>query len=158
MSRSPNLRKRSQWLDRLRRFARSKRSVAEFCQREQVSVGSFYQWRRKLHDGSTDLSDRRPPTRESFVPVHVTAATDLQVTDGHLFLFVNRRGDRIKALWWEPGGLILWYKRLEQGTFEMPRASEGQSHITIDATQLAMLIGGVPLASAGKRRKRMDAA
>ena len=80
MSRSPNLRKRSQWLDRLRRFARSKRSVAEFCQREQVSVGSFYQWRRKLHDGSTDLSDRRPPTRESFVPVHVTAATDLQVT------------------------------------------------------------------------------
>jgi len=80
MSRSPNLRKRSQWLDRLRRFARSKRSVAEFCQREQVSVGSFYQWRRKLHDGSTDLSDRRPPTRESFVPVHVTSETDLQVT------------------------------------------------------------------------------
>ena len=72
----------------------------------------------------------------------------MNVLDGHLFLFTNRRHDRIKALWWEPGGLVLWYKRLEQGTFEMPRAAEGQAHATIDATQLAMLIGGVPLASA----------
>jgi transposase len=80
------------------------------------------------------------------------------VLDGGLYLFTNRRRDRIKALWWEPGGLVLWYKRLEQGTFEMPRASEGQAHATIDATQLAMLIGGVPLASARARRKRMEAA
>jgi transposase len=80
------------------------------------------------------------------------------VLDGGLYLFVNRRRDRIKALWWEPGGLVLWYKRLERGTFEMPRASEGQAHATIDATQLAMLIGGVPLASARRRRKRMEAA
>ena len=42
------------------------------------------------------------------------------VTSGSLFLFVNRRRDRIKALWWETGGLILWYKRLEQGTVEIP--------------------------------------
>ena len=88
----------------------------------------------------------------------IESVFEMNVLDGHLFLFVNRRGDRIKALWWEPGGLILWYKRLERGTFEMPRAAEGQSHVTIDATQLAMLIGGVPLASASKRRKRMEAA
>ena len=88
----------------------------------------------------------------------VESVFGMNVLDGHLFLFVNRRGDRIKALWWEPGGLILWYKRLEQGTFEIPQANEGQSHVTIDATQLAMLIGGVPLASARNRRKRMKAA
>ena len=69
-----------------------------------------------------------------------------------------RKQDRIKALWWEPGGLTLWYKRLERGTFERPRAAEGQAHVTIDATQLAMLIGGVPLASSHTRRKRLDAA
>jgi hypothetical protein len=40
----------------------------------------------------------------------------------------------------------------------MPRVSAGQSHATIDATQLAMLIGGVPLAAARARRKRMEAA
>jgi transposase len=88
----------------------------------------------------------------------VESVFEMNVLDGHLFLFVNRRGDRIKALWWEPGGLILWYKRLEQGSFERPRAAAGQTHVTIDATQLAMLIGGVPLASAHRRRKRMDAA
>ena len=88
----------------------------------------------------------------------IESTFQMNVLDGHLFLFVNRRGDRIKALWWEPGGLILWYKRLERGTFEIPRASEGQTHVTIDATQLAMLIGGVPLAAARKRRKRMEAA
>ncbi|MCB9937237.1 MAG: hypothetical protein H6823_03260 [Planctomycetaceae bacterium] len=80
MSRSPNLRKRSQWLDRLSRFARSKLSVADFCQREHVSVASFYQWRRKLDDASSGPSDRRVPTRESFVSVQVTGSTDLQVT------------------------------------------------------------------------------
>jgi transposase len=87
----------------------------------------------------------------------VESVSGMNVLAGHLFLFVNRRGDRLKALWWEPGGLTLWYKRLEQGTFEMPQA-EGQAHVTIDATQLAMLIGGVPLSSARTRRKRMKAA
>ena len=88
----------------------------------------------------------------------VESVFEMNVLDGHLFLFVNRRRDRIKAMWWESGGLILWYKRLERGTFEIPRDSEDQSHITIDATQLAMLIGGVPLSSARRRRKRMEAA
>ena len=88
----------------------------------------------------------------------VESVFEMNVLDGHLFLFVNRRRDRIKALWWESGGLSLWYRRLEQGTFEMPRTAEGQTHVTIDATELAMLIGGVPLASARVRRKRMEAA
>ena len=74
------------------------------------------------------------------------------VLDGHLFLFVNRRRDRIKLLYWDRDGLALWYKRLEAGTFETP-ASAGQSHVELDATELAMLLGGVSLASA-RRRKR----
>jgi transposase len=88
----------------------------------------------------------------------VEARFEMNVLDGHLFLFVNRRRDRIKALWWEPGGLTLWYKRLERGTFEMPRVDDEATHVTIDATQLAMLIGGVPLSAARTRRKRLDAA
>jgi transposase len=80
-----------------------------------------------------------------------------QVLDGHLFLFINRRRDRIKALWWERDGLVLWYKRLERGTFEAQRGTADQTHLELDATELAMLLGGVSLASA-KRRKRFSLA
>lgn len=88
----------------------------------------------------------------------IRSVFEMNVLDGHLFLFVNRRCDRLKALWWEPGGLVLWYKRLEQGTFEIPMPLADQSHVTIDAAQLAMLIAGVPLSSSFKRRKRLHAA
>lgn len=88
----------------------------------------------------------------------VTASLGHQVTDGSLFLFVNRKRDRIKALWWETGGLTLWYRRLEQGTVELPTAEGDQPHITIDSVELAMWIAGVPLKSAKTRRKRMRVA
>ena len=74
------------------------------------------------------------------------------VLDGHLFLFLNRRRDRIKLLYWDRDGLAIWAKRLEAGTFETPRVGN-QTHVEVDATELAMLLGGVSLASV-KRRKR----
>lgn len=73
--------------------------------------------------------------------------------DGSLFLFINRRRDRIKILHWEEGGFELWYKRLEAGTFEEVMSPDGRSVVTIDATELAMLLSGVSLQSV-KRRKR----
>ena len=75
------------------------------------------------------------------------------VLDGHLFLFLNKRRDRIKALWWDRDGLVIWYKRLERGSFEMPRSSGTAQHLELDATELAMLLSGVSLGSV-KRRKR----
>lgn len=69
------------------------------------------------------------------------------VFDGDLFLFVNRRRDRVKALWWDRDGLAIFYKRLEQGRYELPRDAEHSAHVTLDATALAMLLGGVPLAT-----------
>jgi transposase len=72
---------------------------------------------------------------------------------GHLFVFLNRRRDHIKLMYWDRDGLAIWYKRLEAGTFETPRASEDQSHLELDATQLALLLNGVSLASV-RRRKR----
>lgn len=71
--------------------------------------------------------------------------------DGSLYLFVNRRRDRIKILHFDGSGYWLYYKLLEAGTFEVIR-SEGTC-IQIDSTQLAMLLGGVSLVGA-RRRKR----
>jgi transposase len=75
--------------------------------------------------------------------------------DGSLFLFVNRRRDRLKILHWDGTGYWLYYKLLEAGTFEVT-ASEGKCR-QIDSTQLAMLLGGVSLVSV-KRRKRYQRA
>ena len=78
---------------------------------------------------------------------------------GHLFLFLNRRRDRIKILLWDRDGWVIWYKRLEAGTFQQldPRASvsrsSGDAGIELTTTELALLLTGVDLASA-KRRKR----
>ena len=71
--------------------------------------------------------------------------------DGSLFLFVNRRRDRLKILHWDGTGYWLYYRLLEAGTFEVI-ASPGKS-VRIDSTQLAMLLGGVSLVGA-RRRKR----
>jgi transposase len=73
--------------------------------------------------------------------------------EGHLFLFLNRRRDRLKMLWWDRDGLALFCKRLESGTYQLPIVSEGLPGAEIDATQLALLLNGVDLRSA-KRRKR----
>ena len=72
-----------------------------------------------------------------------------------LFLFLNRRRDRIKALYWDRDGLALWYKRLERGTFEMFRAEPDTKAIQIDATDLALLLSGISFESA-KRRPRFS--
>ena len=72
-------------------------------------------------------------------------------TDGSLFLFVNRRRDRLKILHFDGAGYWLYYRLLEAGTFEVI-AAKGKCR-QIDATQLAMLLGGVSLVNV-KRRKR----
>ena len=72
---------------------------------------------------------------------------------GHLFLFVGRRKDRLKILYWDRDGWALWYKRLEQGTFRMPVAKPDTASIELKASELAMLLEGIDLRSI-KRRKR----
>ena len=71
---------------------------------------------------------------------------------GHLFLFVNRRKDRIKILYFDRDGLAIWYKRLEAGTFEMPRAAEGDG-LELQPAQLAMILAGIDLKSARQRKR-----
>ena len=72
--------------------------------------------------------------------------------DGSLFLFFNRRRDRLKILHWDGTGYWLYYKLLEVGTFEAI-AGDGP-RVQIDATQLAMLLGGVSLAAVRRKRYR----
>lgn len=62
---------------------------------------------------------------------------------GHLFVFVGRRHNRIKILFWDRGGFVIYYKRLERSRFRLPRLRPGATSITLDATQLGMLLDGI---------------
>jgi transposase len=70
---------------------------------------------------------------------------------GAVFIFANRRADRLKALWWDRNGYCLLYKRAHGAVFELPSASEGNSVcVRIDGKLLAHLLAGTPKV----RRKR----
>ncbi len=75
-------------------------------------------------------------------------------TDGSLFLFINRRRDRMKLLYFEGGGFWLYYRLLESGTFEKLKSAPGSCQLQMDATELSMLLSGVSLVASQQRRKR----
>lgn len=79
--------------------------------------------------------------------------TNQNPMDGHLFLFRSRGGDRLKMLLWEKDGFVLWYKRLEEGVFKLPRIEPEQKSVELRASELAMMLDGIDLKSI-KRVKR----
>ena len=98
--------------------------------------------------GATDM-------RKGFTGLQgiITSHLEQDPLSGHLFLFVNRRRDKLKILYWDGDGLAIWYKRLEQGTFQMPAIKDDQKMAVIRSEELTMLLRGIDLNSA-KRRKR----
>ena len=62
---------------------------------------------------------------------------------GHLFVFRNRRRDRVKILYWDRDGFALWYKRLEKGTFRFPEAKGGRVEVT--PAEMAAVLEGIDL-------------
>ena len=73
---------------------------------------------------------------------------------GHLFIFLNRRCNRLKLLYWDEDGYALWYKRLERGAFELPRSGDRDvARVKITASQLSLILGGIELSSVRRRRR-----
>lgn len=72
---------------------------------------------------------------------------------GHLFLFRSRGGDRLKALYWDRDGYALWYKRLEEGTFKLPRPEAASRSVELRPSELAMLLDGIDLKSVKRVRR-----
>ena len=100
-----------------------------------------------------------PPTdmRKGFTGLSAIIREEFQAdpTDGSLFLFINKRRDRMKLLHFADGGFWLYYRLLETGTFETLKATDSNAcRLRLDATELSMLLSGVSLAQSGKRRKR----
>ncbi len=100
--------------------------------------------------------------RKSFDGLMAIVQTELQrdVREGELFVFLNRRADRLKALWWDGDGLAIFMKRLEAGTFQRPNSKQfapgtmdTARYLIIDRVHLGLLLSSIELSSV-RRRKR----
>jgi len=99
------------------------------------------------------LCTRATDMRKSFDGLHglVVEVLRQDPLSGDLFVFLNRRRDRVKLLIWEEDGMLIVYKRLERGTFALPEG-DGDS-IALSSAQLALLLGGIDLAQTRPRRR-----
>jgi len=73
---------------------------------------------------------------------------------GHLFVFVNRRKNRMKLLVWDRTGYLLLYKKLERGTFQLPtQPAAGARHVEVNAGELWLMLEGLDLRGARRQRR-----
>jgi transposase len=104
-----------------------------------------------VYQGSTDM-------RKSFDGLSgiVTQTATGDLLSGDYFVFFNRNRDRGKILLWDRDGFVVWAKRLERGSFQRPASiddSGARSAVEIDSTTLAMILGGIDVNSAKKRKR-----
>ena len=83
----------------------------------------------------------------------VTSGMNQQVLDGSIFIFLNRNRTHIKLLMWEGDGFSLYYKRLEQGTYELPLDDTGSASMNITYQQLQFMLQGVALQKIEYRKR-----
>lgn len=100
------------------------------------------------------LYDKPCDMRKGFDGLSGVVSSQMQRSpmDGSVYLFVNRRRDRMKMLVWESGGFMLYYKRLEQGQFELPEATK-DGHIVLSWETLVLMLTGISLVQNGRRKR-----
>lgn len=74
---------------------------------------------------------------------------------GEVFIFFNARRTQVKLLVWERDGFAIYYKRLEQGTFELPVMDENTNSAELRSDELMLILTGISLNSV-RRRKRFE--
>jgi transposase len=78
----------------------------------------------------------------------------LDPLSGHLFVFFSKRCDRVRIVYWDRDGFAMWTKRVEQGRFRPAFAGDGcLQPAAIEAAELALIIEGIDLAGAQRRRR-----
>jgi transposase len=93
--------------------------------------------------------------RRSFDGLHALVRDHLELDPfaGHLYVFANRRRDRLKLLYWDRDGFAIWAKRLEEGSFAVPSGEAGAKRFEITTEELASLLSGIDLEQAARRKR-----
>ncbi len=84
----------------------------------------------------------------------ITTSMHLDPLSGYLFVFKNKRADRIKAVYWDGDGFAMWYKLLQKGTFQFPDLQNfSSSGLEIDPSTLRMILDGIDLSSIRRQQR-----
>lgn len=85
--------------------------------------------------------------RKSYDTLGAVVANELghDILEGDVFLFVGRTADRCKILFWDRGGFVVAYKRLERGRFRLPTIPPDAQSVALDPTALTMLLDGIDM-------------
>lgn len=74
-------------------------------------------------------------------------------TDGSVYIFVNKLHNKMKLLQWRSGGFVLYYKRLEKGTFELPLYDASVKSLLLDYAQLVLLFDGITIGNLSQKTR-----
>lgn len=83
----------------------------------------------------------------------VRSKMNREPTDGSVYIFINRRRDKMKLLVWQSSGFVLYYKRLEVGTFEVPRQVQDERKIVITWETLVLIFQGIKLKNITRKKR-----
>ncbi len=83
----------------------------------------------------------------------ISSQMNQNALNGAVFIFFNKKHNQVKLLLWEGDGFAMYYKRLEQGTYEVPAADKDNTGVSISSQQLQLILQGISLRSI-RRRKR----
>ncbi|HVH95755.1 MAG TPA: IS66 family insertion sequence element accessory protein TnpB [Bacillus sp. (in: firmicutes)] len=106
-----------------------------------------------LYRASTDM-------RKGFDSLSGMVMQQMQMNalSGDVFIFINKKRNQIKLLLWEGDGFSLYYKRLEQGTYELPAIDKNSNSVNITSQQLQLILQGISLKSVRRRKRYQHAA
>jgi len=93
--------------------------------------------------------------RRSFDGLHAMVRDHLELDPfaGHLYLFANKRRDRLKILYWDRDGFAIWAKRLEEGGYAIPCGDPGSRRLEIRVEELGALLSGIDLSNATRHKR-----
>lgn len=93
--------------------------------------------------------------RKSFDSLSGLVINDLDQSpdDGTVYIFINKVRNKAKLLHWQSGGFMLYYKRLESGTFELPHYDGSVGGLRLDYAQLVLLIDGISITNITRRKR-----
>ena len=134
--------------------------VSKFCKAEGLSEGTFYNWRKKLSGRRLQPNEHADPSPSAFIEVAMPksdhAPLELVLSSGHTLRISSTADNKtlsnvISVL--RQAGLCIWYKRLEQGSFEKIGNPPKTTSLEIDVTTLSLILEGIDLSNV-KQRKR----